>query len=219
MRSVEWIDGELFYPPLSDPAWWRILPRFDWIGSVEVLPMDFHCGFCGNKVSSSRGMAGVNSGLRSTTPVPAEHVKAGAYICPHCSRVSYWEESEGMSPKPLYGYEVGNLPEPIATVYNEARRTLQAGAFTGVMGLCRSLLAHISKEQGSPKSTFNEAIGYLETEGHITKQMKPTLDWIRQKGNEAAHDLVVFCEADALLVMDFTANLLRNVYDYPRRIP
>jgi hypothetical protein len=173
-NGAEWIDGVLTYPPTDDPAWWENVPEMKWLGSVEMLPWKYLCGYCGNRVSSVRGMVAVSGGLVSSLPVAAQYVQMAAYICPHCGGVTFTCEGLTM-PRPKYGDEVSNLPEKVEAIYGEARRSMQAGAYTGVIGLCRTLLSHVAAEEGAPKGTFNQNVQWLEAEGHIPKKAKPGL--------------------------------------------
>jgi hypothetical protein len=96
---------------------------------------------------------------------------------------------------------------------------MQGLAFTGVILLCRSLLTHVAEEQGAPKGTFNQAVEYLDKEGYIPKNAKPGLVWIKDKGNESAHDMIVFEQEEATRVMDFTAFMLKVIYEFPSSVP
>lgn len=219
MSGAVWVDGVLTYPPLSDPAWWEYVPEIRWLGSVELLPWEFVCGFCGNKVSSNRGMVGIPGSMTASLPVSELYVRMAAYICPHCDRVTFREGTMGGIPGPIYGEKINNLPDRVAAIYEEARKSMQVGAYTGAIGLCRILLTHVVDLEGGGKKTFKESIDWLDAEGHIPKKAKSGLEWIRAKGNEATHDMIVFNEAEASRVMAFTAQMLLNIYDFPARVP
>jgi len=45
------------------------------------------------------------------------------------------------------------------------------------------------------------------------------VDVIRQKGNEANHEIVVMTEADAQQIMAFVEHFLRTVYELPSMLP
>ncbi|MEE6297192.1 DUF4145 domain-containing protein [Georgenia wangjunii] len=81
--------------------------------------------------------------------------------------------------------------------------------------LCRKLLMHIAVTHGlAPKNpkgwapTFADVVGHLESEGLITKKMRPWVDRIKDVGNEANHELEPVSADDALDVATFTQQLL-----------
>ena len=45
------------------------------------------------------------------------------------------------------------------------------------------------------------------------------LNYVRARGNEANHEIVVMGREDAIGVLKFTEALLRNVYELPASVP
>lgn len=121
----------------------------NWYGTVELSAMQYRCGFCGLEVSSVKGIGGseLNLQARVSPKDQFEYYKRRAYICPHCNQVSFWNNGRIVSPLPPFGQEVDHLPNDVGAVYGEARKAMQASAFTGAVLLCRKILMHVAVGQ------------------------------------------------------------------------
>jgi ribosomal protein S27E len=105
-------------------------------------------------------------------------------------------------------------------IWKEARRCLGLGAYTAAVMLCRKLLFHVAVGHGLPPKndkdrapSFMEAIQHLESEGLITKRMRPWVDRIKDVGNDANHEITPVGPDVALDVATFTEQLLRLTYE------
>lgn len=112
------------------------------------------------------------------------------------------------------------LPPMDATIWNEARSCLGVGANAATVMLCRKLLFHIAVAHGLPAKdekgrapTFAAAVAHLESEGLITKKMRPWVDRIKDVGNDANHELSPVTPELALDVATFTEQLLVLAYE------
>ena len=81
---------------------------------------------------------------------------------------------------------------------------------------CRKLLMHIAVAKGAKAGeTFLKYIEFLR-EGHfIPPNCEVWVDRIREKGNEANHEITLMSETDAKQLIDFTEMLLKFVYEFP----
>ncbi|HWU31047.1 MAG TPA: DUF4145 domain-containing protein [Microbacterium sp.] len=122
------------------------------------------------------------------------------------------------SMKPLA--EPQGLPEEVAAAWDEVRSCLGVGANTSAVLMARKILLHVAVGFGLPEKNergrapdFTVAIAYLESEGLITRRMKPWVDRIRKVGNSATHELPAITEGEAADVASFTEQLLKLAYE------
>lgn len=180
--------------------------HYNWVNRQEIEPREFTCGYCGREVGSNQGYS------------TAHGASARAYICPRCERISFTEGRE-MTPTPVYGEPILHLPTEVDKVYEESRKSIQAQAYSGAVLLCRKLLMHVAVEKGANAGeTFQYYIDYLEANGYVPKDGKAWVDHIRQMGNRATHKIAFFTQAEAEEVLEFTAMLLRLVYEFPGKL-
>jgi len=109
--------------------------------------------------------------------------------------------------------------------WQEVRDCLGVGAHTAAVMLCRKLLLHVAAAHGLPAKGdndrapgFYQAVQHLETEGIITRHMRPWVDRIKEVGNDASHELPHIERDDAMDVATFTEQLLRLAYELPARM-
>jgi hypothetical protein len=62
---------------------------------------------------------------------------------------------------------------------------------------------------------FIKYIEYLDSQGYVPPDGKRWVDHIRQKGNEATHEIKQMWQHDAQTLITFTEMLLRFVYEFP----
>ena len=104
-------------------------------------------------------------------------------------------------------------------MYNEARDCTGAGAYTACVLSCRKLLMHIAVEQGAETNkNFVYYIDYLESNNFLPPNGKTWVDHIRQKGNEANHEIKMMDINDAKDILTFIEMLLKFIYEYPSMI-
>lgn len=63
-----------------------------------------------------------------------------------------------------------------------------------------------------------EAVNNLDQNGFIPKDCKPWVDHIRNKGNEANHEIVIMSKEDAKNLLTFMEMLLRMMYEFPAKM-
>ena len=115
---------------------------------------------------------------------------------------------------------VKDIPEPTVTgLYEEARRTTGAGAFTAAVLCCRKLLMHIAVSKGAlPSDTFVNYVRFLADNNFIPPDAKDWVDHIRKKANEANHEIVIMSKNDAEELLSFLEMLLKVIYEFPAAV-
>ena len=137
----------------------------------------FTCGFCDLLVGGDRGF------LTNINPT------AQVVICPKCNRPTFFEDDK-QYPGVAFGGPVQKLPVDIAALYDEARVCCSNSVYTGAVLLLRKLLMNIAVDKGAPvDKKFIEYVEYLSEKGYVPHDGKGWVDHIRQKGNEATHEI------------------------------
>ena len=88
--------------------------------------------------------------------------------------------------------------------------------------MCRKILFHVAVANGLSHQdskgrapSFYQAVEHLESEGVITKKMRPWADRIKDRGNEANHVLGTYSVDEVMDVATFTRQLLKLAYELP----
>lgn len=78
---------------------------------------------------------------------------------------------------------------------------------------------HLAVAHGAmPNQTFKQYVTHLETSGYGPPGTKPWLDRIRERGNEATHELPEVGEEEARQLLVFTESLLVFMYELPAQL-
>lgn len=182
-----------------------------WLHAASVAAADYECGFCGNQVGSNRGYSTTGNGLSIIR------------ICPRCNRPTFFDMTAGSAhrfPGSPPSTPVGNVPRDLAALYQEARQSAGAGAYTGAVMLCRKMLMNIAVQEGAKEGlTFVEYIKYLEDNHYFSPKSKDFVTYIKDLGNEATHEIAPKTEDDALAAIEFVRALLSHNYELPSRVP
>jgi hypothetical protein len=177
-----------------------------WNQTFDLPPKSYVCGFCSNRVSSSKGFAG--GGVACTI-----------YICPHCSSPTYWLGDKRI-PDVAPGGIVTNVPQSVDALYREARDAYSASAHTASVLACRKVLMNIGVDQGAKAGlSFLEYVDYLAAKGHLPANGRGWVDHIRQQGNEATHEIRLMTSAESGLLIIFVEMLLKVIYEFPSLVP
>lgn len=183
----------------------------DWHSITGIEAQSYTCGYCGNAVASDRGWQTGTSG--------GQPQRASIYICPLCKQPTYIYAGEQV-PGVIYGDEVSNLPDNIASLYREARNCIAARSYTASVLTCRKLLMNIAVSQGAEEGkTFLHYVEHLASSGYVPPNGRGWVDHIRKKGNEANHEITLMNKSDAEELILFTEMLLKFVYEFPSRVP
>ena len=181
-----------------------------WLKITAIQSKKFVCGFCGNHVASDAGI--------STTDT-IKGFRAFIYICPYCNYPSFIH-GETQVPGVAPGNEVDHLPNDIATLYKEARDCVSVNAYTSAVLACRKLLMNIAVAQGAKEGeSFLTYVDYLAKAGYVPPNGRVWVDHIRNKGNEANHEIKLMSKSDAEELISFVEMLLKFIYEFPSKVP
>lgn len=180
----------------------RAVSRYD--GSTSDAWVGYQCAHCGQSVSGAVVAAHIDPHAR--------HVRWTQ--CPNCGEPSAIDSSGAIHPGARYGPVLEGLPEEVARAYDEARACMSVGAFGAAELVCRRILMHVAVDRGaSAGESFAAYVDHLADEGYVTPPMRSWVDLIRQHGNQATHDITPVDRRRAEGTVQFTAQLLRSVYE------
>lgn len=185
-------------------------------GELKDVPQtSYRCGYCGDKVSCNKGLHYVDE--RTT----ANKSRAGVLICPECGGATFvYPVTNEIFPMAAFGSPVAHLPAEIYSLFDEARNCTSNNNFTAAVLICRKLLMHIAVAQGGKEGeNFIYYVNYLANNNYIPPNGKHWVDHIRNKGNEANHEIVMMEANDAKELITFIEMLLRFIYEFPNSIP
>jgi hypothetical protein len=177
-----------------------------WKNIHTLAAKQYRCAYCDQSVASQQGLDNVDN-LRAIR------------VCPLCGNGTYLNGGKQF-PSPHVGGAVRHLATDVEAVFQEARAALSASAPTACVLACRKILMHIGVERGAkPNQTFAAYVDQLAKDGFIPPNGKGWVDHIRQRGNEANHEIKVFTNQEATEVLVFTEMLLRFIYELPGLLP
>jgi len=79
---------------------------------------------------------------------------------------------------------------------------------------------HIAVAEGArPGLSFREYVDYLAANGYLPPRGKDWVDHVRDKGNEANHDIVQMKKEGAQTLIRFLQLLLTFLYEFPSQVP
>jgi len=182
-----------------------------WENIQSLQTRGFTCGHCGRYVASEKGLRGIDLGNQAS---------AWLYICPKCQKVNFFDEGDIQIPGSAFGNAVDGIDEKtVEDLYEEARRCTSTNAFTAAVLCCRKLLMHIAVSKGANEGLkFIEYVEYLADNNYIPPDAKEWVDYIRNKGNEANHEIVIMTKAETEELLSFMEMLLKVIYEFPSRI-
>jgi len=179
--------------------------QIDWHGVTKVGKKGFLCGYCGLNVGPDEGYLSTSSALR-------------IFICPHCCQPTFFN-GDRQVPGVRFGSEVEHLPEDVGAVYEEARNCMSISAFAAAAMLCRKILMNVAVSKGAKEGeSFAYYVDFLAEKNFIPPDGKDWVGHVREKGNDANHQIRLTSEADAKNLLTFVEMLLRFVFDFPARI-
>lgn len=184
-----------------------------WQNAYSLPSRLLKCGFCGATVAA-------NTGLWAAPKSAGAHISnavAFIYICHLCQGPTFIAPGGKPFPGAAFGEDVKDIEDAnIASLYEEARRSSAASAYTAAVLCCRKILMHIAVEKGAKEGqSFVAYVEHLADKGYIPPGSKEWVDHIRTKSNEANHEVVVMSSADAEELLSFTGMLLKVVYEFP----
>lgn len=139
----------------------------------------------------------------------------GIFICTHCHMPTFIYKDIQV-PGNRFGSPVKDVPDEVNSVYEEARSSFAAGAYTGVVLLCRKLLMHIATDLGANEGLrFVEYVEYLNDNHYARVRSDQWVDQIRQFGNQANHEIRINTKEEAQRIIKFCEMILKLNYEYP----
>lgn len=140
---------------------------------------------------------------------------AAIVICPSCTRPTYFNNPESVQiPANRLGSNLVKLPPDVLAAYNQARDCSSVGAHTATVMIARKILMHLAVEEGAAVDLkFFQYVDYLSANGHVPPKGKDWVTKIKDKGNEANHELPAMTASDASEIMHLVEMLLRFNYE------
>lgn len=185
------------------------MQRLGWDNAQTIGSRDFTCGYCGSPIASEKGW---NS----------NGAKGKIYLCHKCTRPTFIDDTQNGKQYPgvVFGNHVSDIPDKgLAWLYDEARSCTGAGAYTAAVLSCRKLLMHVAVSKGADEGkSFVHYVEYLADNHFVPPDAKEWVDHIRQKGNEANHEIVIMPKDDAEELLAFLEMLLKVIYEFPAAV-
>jgi hypothetical protein len=190
----------------------RGFERLIYKGAEHIPSHPFICGYCNNTIAPDTGFR-----ICSTDVYSKQTDEAYIYKCPLCNNPSfYYIKDHETVPGSSFGREVKGLPENIQTLYNECRICYTNQCYTSSQMIARTLLMHIAVEQGADEDkSFKHYVDYLSDNNFIPPNGKQWVDFIRESGNVANHQIVIKEKEETEKVITFLSSLLLFIYELP----
>lgn len=97
---------------------------------------------------------------------------------------------------------------------------VSVNSHTAAVLTCRKLLMNVAVAQGAPVGeSFLTYVEHLAAKGFVPPNGRVWVDHIRNKGNEANHEIALMSRADADELISFIEMLLKFIYEFPSRVP
>ncbi len=184
-----------------------------WVGMGGIKEWQYTCPYCGSLTASTQGYHFQQDGTGQLA-IPPFLIR----ICSYCKQPTYFRP-DAQFPGPAFGEPVQTLPTDVAIMYEEARNCTSADAYTAAVLVCRKILMHVAVAEGAqPNKSFKEYVDYLADNNYVPPRGKGWVDHVRDKGNEANHEIVEMNKEDAELLITFIEMLLKFIYEFPAKV-
>jgi len=185
-----------------------------WNRPSGINAMVYDCAFCSNRVSSSLGY------YKAVHKDGSGDARAFAYICPECQALTMFDLSGTQFPQSVFANHINHLPNDINSLYSEACTSASINAHTASVMVSRKLLMNIAVSKGAKAGeSFLFYVNFLNDKGYIPPDGKDWVDYIRQLGNEANHEIHLMGVEDSRALITFVEMLLKFIYEFPKKIP
>lgn len=183
-----------------------------WESPQRLEPHKYTCAYCGALVSSEKGYKfglGIGDNVREAN--------GGVYICPSCNHPTIISKHPamqipGVSPVP----PLHHLPDNIKEIYNEARTCISQECYTSTAMICRKIIMHVAVDKGAdPDKNFAYYVNYIKSNHYVPPNSDSWIDPIREKGNEANHEIEPISASTAKGILTFTHYMLLFIYEMP----
>src|SRR6266496_4855831 len=127
--------------------------HINWAASTTLTSRKYVCGYCGTSLASNQGFSGQSPTGRGVF----------VYICHQCTGPTFFDIDGSQFPGVTFGSAVADIPdEALVRLYDEARRTTSASAYTAAVLCCRKILMHIAVSKGAKAGeSFVSYVQYL----------------------------------------------------------
>ena len=171
----------------------------------------YTCAYCGSLTASTQGwFFTVSSGQPDWSTL--------IRLCSYCKNPTYFR-GENCLPGTPFGKPVMHVPPDVEAMYEEARACTGANAHTAAVLICRKLLMHIAVAEGAkPGLSFRDYVDYLAANNYLPPRGRDWVDHVRNKGNEANHEIVKMKKEDAQTLIGFLQMLLTFLYEFPSQV-
>ena len=79
---------------------------------------------------------------------------------------------------------------------------------------------HIAHDKGAPPNkNFLDYVEWLTKNHYVPPGGQDWVDYVRKRGNEATHEVLIMQEADSHALVSFVELLLRFMYEFPSLVP
>jgi hypothetical protein len=185
---------------------------YRWHTTSKVEGVSYTCGYCGKEAAPSHAY---NSDI-----VAPGAPKAHIYICPNCTQPTFFEPNGRQTPRIKLGSNVGAIgKKDVAQLYEEARNCTSVASYTAAVMVCRKILLNLAVEHKAPENQkFAFYVDFLSEHGFVPPQGKAWVKAIKDRGNDANHEIELMGEKDANFILEFTGALLYFNYELPNRL-
>ena len=123
------------------------------------------------------------------------------------------QNDDTILPPPQTFGNIDGLPDGIDNLYDEARASFGAQAYTGCEMLCRKILMNMAVNKGDkPNKRFVEYVDYLNSNYCVTQSLKDMAETIKDNGNEATHEINPPDQERVEYTLRFTKRILDTIY-------
>jgi DNA-binding transcriptional LysR family regulator len=188
----------------------RVPGPLSW-STISIPSQSYVCAYCDHPLASDRGWKGDLSGSTQDAYVA---------ICHRCTCPTFIDTDKNQYPAPFFGDPVADVDDTdVLAMYEEARGAYSGGSFTAAVLCCRKLLMHIAVAKGAPVGkNFVTYVKYLSDNHFVPPDAQDWVDQIRQRGNEANHEIVLMGAEDAEELISFSGMLLKVIYQFPAQV-
>ena len=186
--------------------------KLTWNNVHTFSTFSYKCGHCGTSLSSEKGYFATEPGYSG--------VRAQILICHKCTRPTFVDDDKSQHPGSLFGDSVKDIEDQsVQDIYTEARKAYGASAYTAAVLCCRKLLMHIAVSKGAPEGkNFVSYVNYLGEHHFVPPGALDWVDHIREKGNEANHEICISSKDDAEELISFSEMLLKVIFEFPASV-
>jgi hypothetical protein len=121
--------------------------EYKWSNTGNFTRKSYTCGHCGHKVGPDKGYSCSVERAGGEKEVGRA---AYIYICPHCTRPTFFDADQTQIPGVRIGSEVvGVTDKNVEALYDEVIYCAAAGAYTAAVLVSRKILMNLAVHKGA----------------------------------------------------------------------